>query len=351
MKIYFSVDNFLTASNPYARTLADGLKKIDDTIESGCGLKNFWNDDIFTYDIVHIHWPDLLLVPPGRKRTTDELKERLVEIKRKHIKIVSTCHNLVPHTNHNDERMGAYDTVYSNSDTIIHLGSYSLQILLEKYPHIRQIVIPHHVYDQLYTSIPSKEEALKFLGLKSNYKYLLCFGKFRSEEERQLVIDVNNRLKSQGFKMLVPGFSPVDLRRKNPIVLFKSHMQFLLNTIKYPSIIKSYRFVPDSKVPFYFAAADVCLIPRKHILNSGNLPLSMLMKNVVVGPNMGNVGLLLNETGNPSFNPESIESVIDAVSRAIVLGEEQGEKNYQWVQKNLLTSYICDQLLDLYKSL
>lgn len=351
MKIYFGVDNFFTASNPYARTLAEGLGKIDSSIESGCGLKAFWSDEIFKYDIVHIHWPDLMLVPPGRKRTSDELKERLKDIKEKQIKIVSTCHNLIPHTNHNDDRMAAYDVVYSYSDAIIHLGTYSLQILLEKYPSIRQVVIPHHVYDQLYTSLPSKIEALNHLKLQPNFKYLLCFGKFRSDEERQLVIDINKHLRNLGFKILAPGFSPVDLRRKNPRVLFKSHMNYLLNTVKYPSIIKSYRFVPDSEVAYYFAAADVCLIPRKHILNSGNLPLSMLMKNVVVGPDMGNVGQILKETGNPSFNPESIESVIDAVRSAIELGSRQGYRNYQWVQTHLLTSIICNQLHDLYNSL
>lgn len=54
------------------------------------------------------------------------------------------------------------------------------------------------------------------------------------------------------------------------------------------------------------SVADIALLQRVKILNSGSLPLNFYFGNVVVGPDVGNVGEILKKTGNPVFNVEDV---------------------------------------------
>ncbi len=349
MKIYFSVNDLYKQFNPYTWTLADDLKTIDSSVEIVWGHEYFWNDEIYSCDIVHIHWPEQLLMKHGQ-HTAADLEARLFDLKHHGVKIVATCHNLEPHTDKSIERIASYDAVYGMSDLIFHLGEYSCSLLAEKYPHVRHVEIQHHVYDTVYADIPSYSEAVKHLHLNPKYKYLLCFGQFRNDEERKLVLDVYEELRKEGYRILAPGFSPVAHRRKNIWLLLKTRIRYLKYSILYPFIIKAFDFVSDEDVPYYYAVSDMCLIQRKEILNSGNVPLALYMGNVVVGPNMGNVGPLLCDTGNPTFNPNDSCSVIAAVRCALNLSHEYGDKNREWAKKNLLTEKVCTKMMDSYKS-
>lgn len=349
MKVYYAVKSLYSQKNPYTRTLANGLSQLDSSIEFVWEHDYFWTEEIFTCDIVHIHWPEQLLM--FGNYSSDEFRERLGKIKNAGVKIVVTCHNLAPHKKKNDERIACYNAAYSMADVIVHLGHCSFELFKKKYEFVRNVEIPHHVYDQVYTSIPSRDDAVARLKLNTSKKYILCFGQFRNDEERTLVSNVYKTLKNDGIRVLAPAFSPVLHRRKNVFQVLKSWVNYLRYSILYPGIKKCSNLVPDEELPYYYAAADICLIQRKDILNSGNLPMALLMGNVVVGPNVGNVGQILLETGNYSFNPESPESILDSVKLALSASKEKGAQNRQWAQSNLLTSIVCEKLLAVYKNL
>ncbi|MCM1313298.1 MAG: hypothetical protein NC206_07520 [Bacteroides sp.] len=350
MKVYFSVNDLYKQFNPYTWTLADGLKAIDSSVEIIWGHGYFWSDGIYSCDIVHIHWPEQLLMSHGL-HTAVELKDRLCELKQRGVKIVATCHNLEPHTNRSVDRVESYDVVYGMADLIFHLGEYSHSLLEKKYPHVKHVEILHHVYDTVYTNIPSYSEAIKHLHLNPQYRYVLCFGQFRNDEERKLVLGVYGELKNDGYRILAPGFSPVAHRRKNIWLLFKTRLSYLKYSLLYPGIIKSFDVVSDKDVPFYYAASDVCFIQRKDILNSGNVPLAFYMGNIVIGPDMGNVGPLLRMTKNPVFNPNDFCSVMDAVREALRMSNEKGLDNRKWAESNLLTETVCRRILESYRDI
>ena len=69
--------------------------------------------------------------------------------------------------------------------------------------------------------------------------------------------------------------------------------------------------------PAYFTAADVVFIQRLRILNSGNLPMGFYYGRPVLGPAVGDVGEILQEAGNPTFDPEDAPSVATALRRAL----------------------------------
>ena len=54
---------------------------------------------------------------------------------------------------------------------------------------------------------------------------------------------------------------------------------------------------------------------------------------MVVGPNVGNVGSILNKTGNPIFNPYDIDSIVLAIKKAKeLLSVNKGEENKMYAQ-------------------
>ena len=111
-------------------------------------------------------------------------------------------------------------------------------------------------------------------------------------------------------------------------------------------------FVKDEDLPYYYAASDTALIHRKEILNSGNLPMAFYMGKVVVGPNVGNVGTILDETSNPTFDIHKIDSLKDAIEKALVLNKQgKGEENRKYAIDNFSTERVAQLHINLYKSL
>ena len=98
------------------------------------------------------------------------------------------------------------------------------------------------------------------LGLDPNRPVVLCFGSFRNDREKDLVRNAVENCGVAGVQLIAPTLAGKG-------------------------------FVSDQELPLYFGAADVVFIQRVKILNSGNLPLGFYYGKVVVGPNLGDVGL------------------------------------------------------------
>ena len=94
----------------------------------------------------------------------------------------------------------------------------------------------------------------------------------------------------------------------------------------------------------WLSASDIVFIQRIEILNSGNLPLAFSAKKKVVGPDVGNVGEILNETGNYVFNPNDRSSVRQSVLNAVNDMRNSnllGIQNYHYARNNWSVSTVC----------
>lgn len=352
MNVYYPVEEIFTALNPYTATLINGIKAIDNNFSDEGGSALFWKDDVFNFEIIHFMWPDTVIDPRFFNYTVDDVKKRLDSIKLKDIKIVSTCHNIAPHYSNNSAKSKIYDLVYSYSDVIIHLGKYSFNKLHNIYPQAKHVIIYHHVYDQLYDFIPTKLESKELLGLDLSKKYILCLGAFRSDEERSIVKYIMNKYRDKGIEILAPSFSEVP-KRKNIIAIRNDLYRYFYRKIKFNKIHMSMYPIEEKLIPYYCCACDMALIQRTKILNSGNLPMNLYFGNVVVGPNVGNVGELLNETGNPTFNILNLNTSLEnAIEKGFKLTEEgQGKYNRDYAIKHFSTEIISRETLKIYKTL
>ena len=349
MKVFMVHEDPWHAGNPYIYTLIEGIQNSHPDCVIGWGREQFWKDDICSYDIVHFHWPQTFM--GSDTHTETDLLHHIERMKTAGVKIVATCHDLEPHYKQFADKSGSMRIVYSHCDMIIHLGEYSKALFEKRYPDAVHILIPHHLYDTVYHQFPSREESLKFLNLPENLTYVLCFGTFRAKEEQQLIINLSRQLADKQVVILAPSFMNVWWRRfrmphKRLKKWFYEHFYHIHCTGR------TWRAVKDGNLPYYYGAADVVLIQRVKILNSGNALMPMLFGKVVVGPNCGNVGPLLRHWDYPVFSVDKLSEVGNCVKKALQMEKAGvGQQNMQRQLDEYATAVIAEKLYNTYNKI
>ena len=318
--------------NPFVATLKDALSS--NGIAVDWGLEKFWNSTEF-YDCILFQWPGTIYDYAKVTRDMAEaVKGRIGYWRSRGAMIAYTRHNSCPHLSMNDSLPYLYTIVESNADIVFHMGKYSEgeSIRRSLSPSAKHYVVPHQIYENIDRGI-IKDSARELLGIAPQSKVILCFGEFRNDAERDMVINAYKWLDIRGKYLLTPRFFRQRLPRRNPFTLAKRLMERI--PYLFTGRIFQDKTIPREKIPYFFSAADIVLIQRKKILNSGNLPMAFYFGKVVVGPDVGNVGEILRATGNPVFNPESVESVRDAVEQGLHLSTtDLGKRNQVYAERN-----------------
>lgn len=349
MRVFMVHEDPWHSGSPYITTFMDTLGSTHPDCEMGWGRERFWSDDIFTFDIVHFHYPSAFISYDTHNES--DLLHHIERMKSAGVKVVATCHDLEPHYDQCSAKGEAMRIVYSHCDAVFHMGAYSKELFEQRYPQATHFLLPHHLYETVYRFFPSREESLRHLHLSADRTYILCFGMFRADEERQLVINLYRQLNDKKVVILAPGFLDVWIRSPK---LFVRLAKMLYYRCRYHihSKGKAWGAVSDDDLPYYYGAADVAFIQRLKILNSGNAMLPMLFGRVVVGPDCGNVGPLLRRWGYPVFNVDDTSHIGDTVRRAIELGRQgYGTVHREEQLAEYSTAVISEQLYVLYHRL
>lgn len=332
--------------NPYVPSLMDGISSLSDEVEWFHGVDFIWDDRVFDMDIIHTHWLSFM---KASKMEVERFRQRFKEIKEKGIRIVATVHDLEPHYSKSEEENLFYTIVYSYADIFVHLGEYSKKLFEQRYPNVQHVLIPHHVYDHEYKEIPNRKASLRKLHLSSRKKRILCFGAFRDEEELMMVDSLATEAHKLGIEIMAPHYYTMK-QWMNRYKRFKRWVKMRLRERQVPGLRIYGWDISHELLPFFFGAADAVLIQRKKILNSGNLPLAFLMGKVCIGPNIGNVGGILKETGNPTFDPSSTTSLCLAVNEGLRLAASgKGEQNREYALHHWSTDTISAEIYHLYQ--
>lgn len=294
----------------------------------------FWDVE-GAFDVVHLHFPEYLTFA-HQDAYRGELADALIQETEVRLRawadrarIVVTRHVLLPHDALEDpmwERL--YEAVYRHADAVVHFAQASVDEFRERYretalyrsqPPIHAVV-PH----QNYTSLPnevSRAEARAALGLPADANVLLVFGAIRNDAERRLIEDAFAGAGVPRKHLLVSRW-----RERLADVAWIRLKYWLRDLTRlfhqlHPRHHFNYGFVEEEDTQLYLNAADVLFIPRFHVLNSGNVTLGMTFGRVVVGPDAWDVGELLRETGNPTFDPDRPETAAAAVEEAFRLAK------------------------------
>lgn len=349
MKILFA--NFPLKYNLFMEDLKKGLENHAEVVYD---YEEFWKCENH-YDIVHIHWPEFLSYEIQKyvwetcPIPTDLINRirNCMEYWKKHSTIVYTRHVQYPHFRHDEEYLNLYRMVTSYCDVVVHFANYSIQQFKEFYPehtHVEHVVIPHHNY----ASIPNKStkiEARKALGIKENANVMVVFGAVK-ENEKTLIKKAFSYLPKGNNVLLAPLWNIQ--RRKIGYIRLREIVWKMEKWLAKQN--KTYRinlgFIDNNEAHLYLNAADFLFIPRTNELNSGNITLGCTFGLVVVGRKGSDIGEILEETGNPTFDPKSDSSLRDAITKAYELVKvNHGENNKriameEWNVPKIALQYI-----------
>lgn len=312
--------------NPFIDVLSEGLSNFGHKIT--CSKDEFWENPE-QYDLIFFQWPDWIL-PKGHLISKDifPLREHLEKLKKMKIPLVITVHNLHPHNN-DPFTKSVYDTIYEYVDAFHHMGKYSHDYLKAIYPNKFHFVVPHPVFYDLDDLLSSRKDYRKKFNLPQK-PTILAFGVFRTKSERKMFIKLSHHFFLRGC-CWAPKFNRFYEKDRSLWSKAFTRFKYRLNGIK------MFKGPIDDKLVMEMAvASDILLIQRIDILNSGNLPLGFAGGNIVIGPDVGNVGEILRETGNLVFDPADIQSLYAAVTEAIELikqGNNLGKANLEYAKQ------------------
>ncbi len=332
---------------------------------------DFWNMQ-GDYDVVHLHFPEHLTYEieaayfqrlergpeHGLQDSLIEQVEHRLRYWADRARLVVTRHVLLPHDAVEDpqwEKM--YETFYRYCDGVAHFATASIREFEHRYRKTqwyrtvppRHVVIPHQNYATLPNQI-TRDEARRQLGISQAAQVLLVFGAIRNgDTERNLILQTFRNARVPRKVLLISRWreklAKVRWIRLKYWIRDLTRLYYRLH----PSYCFNYSFVQEADAQLYLNAADVLLIPRLKVLNSGNITLGLTFGKVVVGPDSWDVGELLKETGNPTFDPDRPETAAAAVERGFALARDGviGPKN----QQRALAEWSAAQCGDMYVQL
>lgn len=344
-------------ANPFTVEMIKSLYRQDSVEHVDYG--SFWlNVTEAAWDVIVIQWPELI-VERGNQSELEALEKRLRYLKQ-NSKIVTVVHNLRPHCAAGDFDFILYSMIFSVSDATIHLGNSSVCLLQEMYPQVTGkpvVVVPHGNY-KCFGPPEDKTVARAKLGLPRDGVVVLVFGELRSKEEFNLALRAIKADLGRNKTLLVAGRVPLrNIAGRQGRVM--SYALAALRTIYYFSrttfqagVVLHERAIPSRDVPTYVSCADIVLIARRQTLNSGNIALGFTYGKVVVGPDVGNIGEVLKETGNPTYDPFDEDSLDAAMLQAReLLSSSLGQQNRQLSDEEWNWDTIAARLVSFFSSL
>lgn len=343
------------ADNLFVSILCRAIR--EQNIELQCSRLEFWEGHT-RFDIIHFQWPEEVVGwNCNTPETIEKLKQRIEYYRQQGTRFVYTRHNECSHYV-NKIIAQAYILIETSADTIVHLGQYSYNELHAKYPGKQHRIIPHHIYENAYNENITSLEARRKLNIPENRYVITAFGKFRNREEMKMMLTAYLRSGIRHKYLLAPRLYPFSRHRQGS--LLKQIVTWILWQFVIPIVNKIFhiqgdsneKIVPNKDLSYYLAASDLIFIQRKRILNSGNVPLAFLFRKTVVGPDCGNVGELLRDSGNPVFDPGKPASIKKALKQAFQLNEkQQGEANYRYAIQYLNLSKVGKMYAKTYEEL
>ena len=172
-------------------------------------------------------------------------------------KVITVLDNVIPHEKKFFDNAFTRYFLNKNNGFVAMSDAVMNDLLLLK-PNAKYIRMDHPLYDH-FGEPEERSEACKKLNLDPSRKNLLFFGFIRDYKGLDLLIEAFNKLDSS-YNLIIAGESYGS---------FDKYTQMINNSPLKENIHVFTDYIPDSKVPVFFGAADVCILPYKSATQSG----------------------------------------------------------------------------------
>lgn len=306
----------------------------------------------WTYDILHLHWPEFDLLPRSA-HPVNVLKKMfvwcwLLLARVSGTKLVWTAHNDFGH-----DKKASFLNLFlwrrflSLVDGVIYLSEESRRQVTAKYPQLaekRSTVIKHGHYGPWIAAVRNKtqgvsppiREALSALG--RNF-VILNIGQIRPYKNVDGLIQQFSRLADAQMRLVIAGSVPdkaylEELRAlaaaDDRVILLPGH-------------------VDDASLIACLDRADLVVLPYRKILNSGSALLALSFGKHVVVPAIGSMRALQDDVGEGAlslfeepFNVNVLRTSVERVRSAMTARPRLDE--YEWPQLGARTAAFYAEL-------
>ncbi|MCC5805492.1 MAG: glycosyltransferase family 4 protein [Opitutales bacterium] len=308
--------------NPYQQLLAENVELVGGRVSFASEYRRgfpLWRDYRACSprpDVLHLHWLSNYIRFEDRTRKWlygQKLVFDLGLLRREGVGLVWTIHNAVAHEARHpflerslQKRVARrVDRVVLHSDSARDevAGFYALDP-----DSIR--VIPHGHYRSLYAPAANREYARRELNLTSARRVFLFFGLLRPYKGLEALLEAWKTFSVQpgavGCHLIIAG--------KAPDPQYADQLRRCAEGVERVQLRVG--FVPDEKIPTYFGAADIAVLPFQRILTSGSLLLAMGYGTPVVAPRIALVDELLGPDNPLTYDPSLRGGLLAALKAA-----------------------------------
>lgn len=316
--------------NPYQACLAAGLSPL------GCKVFPAKDFTLFPlvanflrvgrFDLVHLHWLESLLLSKSRFKSLLRFIAFYFEVKLLRllgVRFVFTVHNLQEHEQRHPELFLWYcRRLVPLFDALIVHSQYAKTKVVESYSRKKEAlveVIPHGNYCGVYPDDISREAARRELGLAATDRVFLFFGAIRDYKGVPELISSFRSMSRTNVKLLIAG----RVRGKEA----QARLQAQLVNCK--DILAFLNQVPDEQIQVFFRAADVVVLPFRHIFTSGSVLLAMSFGKAVVVPQLDSLAEIISKDGFCVYSAEDPQGLRHALNEVLERPlDEMGRANY-----------------------
>lgn len=267
------------------------------------------------YKIFHVHWTFGFVLPWGGTvgRMFSQLYFRWVLAWAALLgyKIIWTAHNVMPHTQHfYDDLVARQFLAKKARAVIVHSAAVLAQMKRAELPTAHTSIIPHGSYVGVYPAKADRRAGREFLALPEDAFVYVFVGTLKAYKGLESLVAAFEQLLKNEHKRdlrLVIAGSPSDERVQQYLL---SAAQRLGDKL----IVHNY-FITDEKLQYYFAAADVAVLPFAEISTSGSALLALSFGVPLVAPRMGGLQDLPENVGY-WYDPVNDKGLFGALKKA-----------------------------------
>ncbi|RFC55355.1 glycosyltransferase [Brumimicrobium aurantiacum] len=259
----------------------------------------------------------------------------------KHTKVISILDNVIPHESRIGDKMFTQYFVKS-VDAFLSMTKVVQEDLSTFDQQKPRLISPHPIFDNFGEHI-EKQEALRYLKLDPEFKYMLFFGLIREYKGLDILLEAfaEKRLRDKKIKLIIAGEYYTDKEK---------YLKLIEKYQLTEEVIHVEEFIQDSEVKYYFCAADVVVQPYKTATQSGVTQIAYHFNKPMIVTDVGGlkemcpdgkVGFVVPV--DKSALAESIERFYEQTDQNILLeGIKEEKKKYSW-------EILVNNILELYR--
>ena len=200
----------------------------------------------------------------------------------------------------------------------------------------RVTIIPFGIYDSVHNTSLTVSEAKRRLGILEGEKTLLFFGNIAPYKGVEYLVAAfrNILARQENYRLVIAG------RPKSCEAYWRGIREAIRSEVDTGRILLRAEFIPDEEMEVYFKAADVLVLPYRHIFQSGILFLGYSFGLPVLAADVGSLkdDIVEGQTGF-IFRPEDPADLEKTLERYFA-SDLYGDLNNQ---RKLIRDYASER--------